>query len=52
MVLQRIGAMFEANARCPLDMAVCLGGEEFVLLLYGADEHEARLRMGALRVQM
>ena len=28
-VLQRIGAVFEANARRPLDMAVRLGGEEF-----------------------
>lgn len=46
-VLQRIGAVFEANARRPLDMAVRLGGEEFALLLYGANEHEARLRRGS-----
>lgn len=51
-VLQRIGAVFEANARRPLDMAVRLGGEEFALLLYGANEHEARLRAEALRAQV
>jgi GGDEF domain-containing protein len=36
------------SARRPLDMAVRLGGEEFAVLLYGADAEEARQRAQVL----
>jgi len=47
-VLRRIGTALMASARRPLDMAVRLGGEEFAVLLYGADLDEARQRAEVL----
>lgn len=52
VVLQCIGVVFEVNVRCLLDMVVCLGGEEFVLLLYGVNEYEVRLCVEVLCVQV
>lgn len=48
-VLRRIAGALQDSARRPLDMAVRLGGEEFAVLLYGADGEEARRRAEALR---
>ncbi|WP_160287902.1 GGDEF domain-containing protein [Pseudomonas knackmussii] len=47
--LQRIAGALQDSARRPLDMAVRLGGEEFAVLLYGADGDEARQRAEVLR---
>ncbi|SDH94099.1 GGDEF domain-containing protein [Pseudomonas panipatensis] len=47
-VLQRIAQALQESARRPLDMAVRLGGEEFAVLLYGADAEEARQRAQVL----
>ncbi|KAF1054222.1 MAG: Phytochrome-like protein cph2 [Stenotrophomonas maltophilia] len=47
--LRHIGLALKSSARRPLDMAARLGGEEFAVLLYGADVDEARQRAEVLR---
>ncbi|MHA6493865.1 GGDEF domain-containing protein [Pseudomonas borbori] len=51
-VLARVGGLLAESARRPLDMAVRLGGEEFAVLLYDIDTHEARHRAESLRAAL
>ncbi len=48
-VLKALGGVIQQAARRPLDMAVRMGGEEFLVLLYGLDGARAQPHAEALR---